>query len=108
VPWRYAEATRKLTLSYGVRWDRFPMGSRESRGLERYNFDTNQMLICGVANVPKDCGYDIPWTNFSPRVGLAYRVTDSFVIRAGYGINYDPYPLSFVRNMPQLLASRMR
>ncbi|HEV8146914.1 MAG TPA: TonB-dependent receptor [Bryobacteraceae bacterium] len=93
------QATRKLTLSYGVRWDRFPMGSRESRGLERYNFDTNQMLICGVANVPKDCGYDIPWTNFSPRVGLAYRVTDSFVIRAGYGINYDPYPLAFVRDL---------
>jgi outer membrane receptor protein involved in Fe transport len=90
---------RKLTLSYGVRWDRFPMGFRDSRGLERYNFDTNQMLICGVANIPKDCGYDIPWTNFSPRIGLAWRPTETFVIRAGYGINYDPYPLAFVRDL---------
>jgi hypothetical protein len=38
-------------------------------------------------------------TNFSPRIGLADRVTDSFVIRAGYGINYDPYPLAFVRDL---------
>jgi hypothetical protein len=30
---------------------------------------------------------------------LAYRVTDTFVMRAGYGINYDPQPLSFVRNL---------
>ena len=104
--WQYSffvkdqwQTTRKLTLSYGVRWDRFPMGTRANRGLERYNFDTNQMLICGVAKVPEDCGYDIPWTNFSPRLGLAWRPTDTFVIRAGYGINYDPYPLAFVRDL---------
>jgi len=46
--WQYSflsrisgQASRKLTLSYGVRWDRFPMGTRANRGLERYNFDTN-------------------------------------------------------------------
>ncbi len=93
------QASRKLTLSYGVRWDRFPMGTRKSRGLERYNFDTNQMLICGVGSVPEDCDYDIGWTNFSPRLGIAWRVTDTFVVRTGYGINYDPYPLAFVRDL---------
>lgn len=104
--WQYSffvkdqwQTSRKLTFSYGLRWDRFPMGTRASRGLERYNFDTNQMLICGVGNVPKDCGYSIPWTNFSPRVGLAWRPSDSLVIRAGYGINYDPQPLAFVRDL---------
>lgn len=93
------QISRRLTMSYGVRWDRFPMGSRENRGLERYDFDTNQMRICGVANVPKDCGYEIPWTNFSPRIGLAWRPTDTLVVRAGFGINYDPYPLAFVRDL---------
>ena len=106
VSWSYSffakdqwQINRRLTFSYGVRWDRFPMGRRESRGLERYNFDNNTMLICGVGNVPEDCGYHIPWTNFSPRVGLAYRASDTLVIRAGYGINYDPYPLAFVRDL---------
>ena len=28
--------------------------------------------------------------NFAPRVGLAYRATDKTVIRAGYGIYYNP------------------
>jgi outer membrane receptor protein involved in Fe transport len=104
--WQYSlyfkdqwQATRRLTASLGVRWDRFPMGTRKSRGLERYDFDKNQMLICGVGNVPTDCGHEIGWKNFSPRIGLAQRVTDSFVVRAGYGLNYDPYPLAFVRDL---------
>ena len=75
------------------------MGTRQSRGLERYDFDANQMLICGLGGVPEDCGYQIEQKNFSPRLGLAYRATDTLVLRAGYGINYDPYPLAFVRNM---------
>jgi hypothetical protein len=31
---------------------------------------------------------------FSPRLGIAYRATKSFVIRAGYGLTNDPYPLA--------------
>jgi outer membrane receptor protein involved in Fe transport len=93
------QVSRKLTLSYGVRWDYFPVGTRESRGLERYNFDTNQMSICGVGGIPTDCGYHVSGKNFSPRLGMAYRPSDTLVIRAGYGINYDPYPLAFVRDM---------
>lgn len=104
--WQYSffvkdqwQATSKLSASIGVRWDRFPMGTRKDRGLERYDFDRNVMLICGAGRVPKDCGHEIAWTNFSPRVGLAYRATDTFVMRAGYGLNYDPYPLAFVRDL---------
>ena len=37
--------------------------------------------------------------NVSPRLGVAYRVGDNIVLRGGYGINYDPYPLAFVRNL---------
>jgi hypothetical protein len=32
-------------------------------------------------------------------MGLAYRITEHLVVRGGYGINYDPYPLAFVRNI---------
>ena len=31
---------------------------------------------------------------FAPRVGIAYRMTDSTVIRTGYGLSYDPLPFS--------------
>jgi hypothetical protein len=93
------QASSKLTASIGLRWDYFPMGTRTTRGLERYDFDTNQMLICGEGAVPTDCGYDMGKGNISPRLGVAYRATETFVIRGGYGINYDPYPLAFVRDI---------
>jgi len=93
------QVSRRLTASLGLRWDYFPMGTRASRGMERYDFNTNQMSICGVGGVPTDCGFNIEQKNFSPRIGLAYRPTETAVIRAGFGINYDPYPLAFVRDM---------
>ena len=93
------QPTRKLTASLGLRYDYFPIGTRTTRGMERYDLDTNTMLICGVGSVPADCGYDIGAGNLSPRVGLAYRVTEAVVLRGGYGLNYDPYPLAFVRNL---------
>ncbi len=93
------QVSSRLTASVGVRWDYFPMGTRTTRGLERYDFTNNVMLICGEGSVPEDCGYDMGHGNFSPRVGVAYRVTDSMVIRGGYGVNYDPYPLAFIRDI---------
>jgi carboxypeptidase family protein/TonB-dependent receptor-like protein len=93
------QPTRNLTASLGLRYDYFPVGTRTTRGMERYDVDTNQMLICGVGSIPTDCGYDMGPGNISPRLGLAYRATDAIVLRGGYGINYDPYPLAFVRNL---------
>jgi hypothetical protein len=34
------------------------------------------------------------WRDFSPRLGVAYRITDKWVLRAGYGTYYWPMPLS--------------
>ena len=58
------QADRLASGSAGTtsRW-----ASRTTRGLERYDFDTNQMLICGEGPVPTDCGYDMGKGNFSPR-----------------------------------------
>jgi hypothetical protein len=98
-------ATRKLTFSYGLRWEYYPFPTRTERGLERYNWETNKMHLCGVGNVPEDCGVNISKKNFAPRIGFAYRATDTFVIRAGYGITYDPFSLQrpFRTNYPILI-----
>ncbi len=89
----------KLTVSYGLGWNYFPMGSRANSGLERYNFQTNQVELCGIAGNPHDCGYTISKKNFSPNLGFAYRPTSTLVVRAGYGINFDPETFAYNRDM---------
>jgi hypothetical protein len=102
------QALRSLTVTYGLRWDHFPVGTRNGRGMERYDFDSNLITLCGLGGTPEDCGYEVSYKEFSPRVGLAWRATSDFVVRAGYSINFDPYPLAFVRDMlgdyPQSLS----
>ncbi len=93
------QISRKFTMSLGVRWDYFPMGVSKDRGFRKYDFTNNSVLICGEGGVPRDCGVEVPTKDFSPRLGIAYRATDTFVIRAGFGINYDPQPLAFARDL---------
>jgi hypothetical protein len=83
--------TKKLTADYGVRWEYFPMPARPDRGIEVYDPTTNNIQLCGFGSVPSGCGVEISKALFSPRAGFAYRVTDTFVIRAGYGMTTDPY-----------------
>jgi hypothetical protein len=100
------QATNKLTVSVGVRWEHYPFPTRADRGVERYNFATNQMMVCGVGSVPTDCGVSVSDQQFAPRIGLAYRVTPTFVIRTGFGLAWDPFALArqFRTNYPALVA----
>jgi hypothetical protein len=98
--------TPKLTADYGLRWEFLPVPTRPDRGIERYDPETNNELVCGVGSVPRDCGITVSKKLFAPRVGLAYRPTSTSVIRAGYGITIDPYmALEPLRaNYPNLLV----
>ena len=69
-------------------------------GLGRYDLDTNQIIIGDVGGNPPSAGVEASHKMFAPRLGLAYRLGDSTVIRAGYGISYDPLPMSRVFRDP--------
>ncbi len=88
------QVSRKLTVSLGTRWEYFPMPRRVDRGLENYNPVTNKMEVCGVGSVPLDCGVSQSKRLFAPRVGIAWRPKEDFVMRVGYGISVDPYSLA--------------
>ena len=91
--------TPKLTLDYGIRWEYLPYPTRTNRGLERYDPTINKVLLCGVSQVSSNCGVEISKTLFAPRVGLAWRPTNTLVVRAGYGLTNDPYEgLELMRN----------
>ncbi len=89
----------RLTLNLGVRWEyQPPMTEVADRSAS-----WNPTKIDPVTGLPG--AYDFAgtcsgctgksyfgkkdWNNISPRVGLAYRVGRTFVIRAAYGINYE-------------------
>jgi len=88
------QVSPKLTLDLGTRWEYFPIPTRADRGLERYNPATNKMEIGGIGAVPEDLGVEVSKRLFAPRLGLAYRVTPTFVVRAGYGLTNDPYAIA--------------
>jgi hypothetical protein len=92
--------TRRLTLTYGLRWD---IGlSREDRNGVQATFDPT--VINPATGTPGSIVFvgtegenrigrarfgEVYLTDFGPRIGLAYRLTDKTVIRGGYGIFYS-------------------
>ena len=88
------QATPKLTVSYGLGWEYYPPATRGDRGMELYNFNDNTLAICGVAGTPTDCGLKTSKRLFAPRFGIAYRPSETLVLRAGYGISYDTWSVA--------------
>jgi hypothetical protein len=88
--WR---ATTKLTLDLGLRWELYPNRWRSGGlGIESYDPTTNEALIGGRGGIPQDNGVGYSKKLFAPRLGFAYQVTDSTVVRSGYGITYHSHP----------------
>jgi hypothetical protein len=99
--WQYSfyvrdqwQVSPRMTVSFGTRWEYFPIPTRDDRGLERYNLHTNMMEIGGLGSVRKDLGVKMSKTLFAPRLGVTYRLGETAVLRGGFGITNDPYSLS--------------
>ena len=93
------QVTPKLTLTLGVRWEFYPFGySDNDKGLRYFDLNTGNVLIGGYGNIARDDGIDVGHGQFLPRVGAAYRLTSSTVIRAGFGQSADPNNWRYFRN----------
>jgi TonB dependent receptor-like, beta-barrel len=105
----------KLTLNLGLRWDQpgafsekhdnhavlLPDGTNplaQKTGLPL----KGQLALVDSQAWPNPEEQVLHWNLFSPRIGVAYRVTEKTVIRAGYGMSYLPY--SIAQNGPNISA----
>lgn len=93
------QATSKLTLDLGVRWEYYPFGySDNGQGLRLLNLSTGNVLVGGNGGAPVNDHMDTGGGRFLPRLGAAYRLNSTTVIRGGYGMSADPYTWHVLRN----------
>ena len=107
------QATRKLTITAGLRWDQpgalaeanendtvflrnkpSPIGTIFNPATGKSQQLMGTVALVGTPDWSSHREDYLHWKLFSPRIGLAYRITDKTVVRAGYGISYLPTVLS--------------
>jgi carboxypeptidase family protein/TonB-dependent receptor-like protein len=90
------KATRKLTLNLGLRWE-YNSPATDIDGLWRslsFSELTNGSPTLIPAIGTPFAFYDAPKTIFMPRIGLAYRWSENWVARAGFGIYFNVHQLN--------------
>src|SRR5262249_10223906 len=85
--WRFSN---KLTLNYGLRWEiYFPETVNLKGGGGFATLEDGGYRVAEFGKYGSNGNIDNSFTNFAPRLGVAYQVTDKTVVRAGYGRSFD-------------------
>ncbi len=86
------QMTPKLTLNVGLRWEYYPFGYADNgKGLRLLNLQTGIVSVGGYGSIPQNDGASVGAGQLLPRVGFAYTITPTTVLRVGYGLSADPY-----------------
>ncbi|GEM_PF-287247 len=86
------QVNNKLTIDMGLRWEIYPPGLPAFPGqFSNYIPSTNSLVVGGVGGNPNNGGLQNHLNYFAPRLGVAYRLTEKTVIRAGIGVSYTPF-----------------
>jgi hypothetical protein len=97
-----------LTLTYGLRYEYYPLAHLDHYGFDRFDPATNTVLIGGMGNEPYDTGVTNGHGNFGPRLGIAYRIGEKTVIRTGYGITIDPNNYHYLDSaFPMIISQQL-
>ena len=82
------QATRKLTLDIGLRYEYWPAATSRYKGqFVNYDPSNNSLRVGSYGDIPNNLGIEAS-KHFAPRLGLAYRINDKTVLRSAFGISY--------------------
>jgi hypothetical protein len=80
-------ASNRLSFNVGLRYTlNFPSTINGDRGAA-FNLETQKLEYFGKNGYPRTAR-NLEWGNLAPRIGFAFKVSDSSVIRSGYGITW--------------------
>ena len=83
------KVNQRLTLNLGVRYELVtPVYDADNR-LANFDPTTRSVVLATDGSVAARALRNLDKNNFVPRIGLAYRVNDSTVVRAGYALGYN-------------------
>ena len=108
------KVTPRLTMTYGTRFQHYGAPTERDGLFYNFDFENSRVVVPDkaiqhiapvwpTAQIPvvtaSDAGYPQDLVNFSalhisPRFGLAFRINDKTVIRAGYGIYHVPFAIA--------------
>ncbi len=78
----------RLTVNLGLRYEYATPWVEEDNVLSNWDPAARQMILASDGSLAERSTIDPDRNNFGPRLGLAYTVTPSTVLRAGYGVSY--------------------
>jgi hypothetical protein len=85
--WRF---TPKLTLNYGLRWEvYFPQTVNGPGNGGWVQAATGETWIGGQKGIGLNGNVQNSFTNFAPRLGIAYQINPKTVLRMGYGRSFQ-------------------
>jgi hypothetical protein len=99
----------KVTLSLGLRYEVYTAPYAHRGNGANFNLQTGQLMVAGIGSVDRYTNINTRTNNLAPRIGFAYQVRPTTVVRAGYGRSYFPnffsiqishnYPVDFAQNI---------
>lgn len=92
------KATSKLTINFGIRWDWYGGVTDANGRIRNLSFATGEGRLINGAFAPmlvpnpniNQVLYDVNYKQIMPRLGIAYRLSDTTVLRTGSGLYYSP------------------
>jgi outer membrane receptor protein involved in Fe transport len=84
---------QNVTVDYGLRWDYDAVPFDPGNHQQTFSLATDTLAPAGTKL------YNPNRTDFSPRLGVAWQVSNRLMIRTGYGIFYQAYPTGLGANI---------